>query len=139
MPLCAQKPTRESKANDDTHETTVGEKVCRRDEKLTTNLGKEERAIAAFLKPLRITYHKLLNLGLRKVERIELYPKPAKHLFETAVPNHFVHSDWSFLSRQSSHIAPPIFEVGIDVPENISSFGKCLPTISLVEDQVLAS
>src|SRR5260221_1173689 len=138
MPLFRPKYARKSKATNAHSYTVVGEHVYRSDEKLTANLGKEERAIAAFLQPLRITHNKLLNLGLRKAERIECQIKPAKHLLETAVSNHFVHSDWSFLGQRSWHIVPPIFKVGIDVAENICSPSESLVTISLVQDQDLA-
>ena len=137
MALLCPENSLKSKAAHPHTKTTVREEVRGCHKKFVTNFEQKEGAIAAFFQPVTIMFYESLDLRLREGERIERYPKTIEQFLKRAVPDHFIDLHRSFFGRQRRHVAAPMFEIGINVFEDVPSLGKRFLTIVRIEHQWL--
>src|SRR6058998_3340453 len=133
MTLLGQEDAIEREAAHPHTKTTVREEVRSCDKKFDANFEQKEGAIAAFFQPVTIMFHELLNLRLREGERIERYAKTIEQFLKRAVSDHFIDLHRSFFSRQCRHVGVPMFEIGINVSEDVPSLSKRFLTIIRIE------
>jgi hypothetical protein len=90
-------------------------------------------AIAPFLEPLGMTSYELLNLGLGEGETTDFHAATTEHFLKGSIPDHFIDLHRSFLGRSRGCIAIPMFEIAINISENVRSLGKRFPAIGGIE------
>jgi len=117
--------------------TAIREEVHCCQKKLVPNPDQKKGAIAALFQPLTIIFRELLDLRLRKGERLDRYAKTAKQFLKGTIPSHFIDSNRSFLGLRSHNIAIPALEIAINVSEEVASLAKRFPPIRVVQHSVV--
>jgi hypothetical protein len=137
MTLLCQEDAVEGKATHARAETTIREQIDCRDEKFIASLKQKKGAVTAFLQPVGIAYHELLDLRLRESQTTNCHAEATEHFLKGAVSGHPIDLHRSFSGRRARHIATPMLEIGIKVAEEVRRPGKRFLTIGRFEHQWL--